>query len=178
MWLFGYGSLMWDGWEMRYGCRQRVHAMAPQHRRVFNKRSFERWGTSALPGLTLNLAPVQGDDAPCQGIAFDFPDAHQKEVEAYLSDRETCHASNIDIHFSNTATTARTYIYDGPRLIEDALSLRTRARMILMAEGIAGSSFDYVSNVREHLEQLGVSDPAVDELWHAVVAVRDGARDE
>jgi cation transport regulator ChaC len=121
---------------------------------------------------------VQGGDAPCQGIAFDFPDAHQREVEAYLSDRETCHASNIDIHLSDTEITARTYIYDGPRLIEDALSLRTRARMILMAEGIAGSSFDYVSNVRDHLEQLGVSDPAVDELWNAVVAVRDGDRDE
>ncbi len=177
MWLFGYGSLMWDGWETRYGCRQRVHAVAPQHRRVFNKKSLERWGTCALPGLTLNLARAKENDAPCRGVAFEFPDAHQGEIEAYLSERETCPASNINIHFSGRALSARTYIYHGPRLIEDGLSLRSRARMILMAEGIAGSSYDYVSNVRDHLEQLGVSDPAVDELWNAVVAVRNGNRD-
>lgn len=177
MWLFGYGSLMWDGWETRYGCRQRVHAVAPQHRRVFNKKSLERWGTHAQPGLTLNLAPTHEDAAPCRGIAFDFPDAHQADVEAYLSERETCTASDIAVHLSGETITARTYIYDGPRLIDEGLPLHTRATMILVAEGIAGSSYDYIANVREHLDQFGVSDPAVDELWRAVSAARNGERE-
>jgi cation transport protein ChaC len=176
MWLFGYGSLMWDGWETRYGCRRRVHAVAPEHRRVFNKKSLERWGTHAQPGLTLNLAPAREEAYRCRGIAFEFPDEHQAAVEAYLSDRETCGASDIAVHLPDGAISARTYIYDGPRLLEDGLTLKARAAMILLAEGIAGSSYDYIANVRDHLEQLGVIDPAVDELWHAVVAARNGER--
>jgi len=80
------------------------------------------------------------------------------------------------VHLPGDAITARTYIYDGPRLLEDGLTLEVRAAMILLAEGIAGSSYDYIANVRDHLDQLGVNDPAVDELWHAVVAARNGER--
>ncbi|BAQ17046.1 cation transport protein chaC [Methyloceanibacter caenitepidi] len=178
MWLFGYGSLMWDGWETRYGCRQRVHAVAPEHRRVFNKKSLERWGTHAQPGLTLNLAPAHEEAHRCRGIAFEFPDEHQTEIEAYLSARETCHASEIAVRLPDEAVTARTYIYDGPRLIENGLTLQERAAMILVAEGIAGSSYDYIANVRAHLDRLGVNDPAVDELWHAVAAARNGDKYE
>jgi len=155
-----------------------MHAVAPRHRRVFNKRSLERWGTHTQPGLTLNLTHVDDDNVPCRGIAFEFPDGHQDEVEAYLSERETCDATDIGIHLPDAAITARTYIYDGPRLLEDELSLHARATMILMAEGIAGSSYDYIRNVRDHLEELGVSDPAVDELWRAVVDVRNGDLNE
>ncbi|MEM7399505.1 MAG: gamma-glutamylcyclotransferase [Pseudomonadota bacterium] len=178
MLLFGYGSLMWDGWEAAYGCLQRVHATAPEHRRIFNKKSLERWGTHAQPGLTLNLAPAHHDADPCRGIAFEFPDGHQSKVEAYLSDRETCEASDIAVHLAGEAITARTYIYDGPRLIEDGLALDAQAAMILMAEGIAGSSYDYIRNVRAHLNQLGVRDPVVEELWHAVVDAQNGDRNE
>ncbi|MDJ0512550.1 MAG: gamma-glutamylcyclotransferase [Methyloceanibacter sp.] len=178
MWLFGYGSLMWDGWEAEYGCLQRVHATAPEHRRIFNKKSLERWGTHAQPGLTLNLAPAHDGAEPCRGIAFEFPDTHQSKVETYLSERETCEASDITVRLPDEAITARTYIYDGPRLVEDGLALNARAAMILIAEGIAGSSYDYIRNVREHLNQLGVIDPAVDEIWHAVVGARNGDRNE
>jgi cation transport protein ChaC len=177
MWLFGYGSLMWDGWETAYGCRRRVHAVAPEHRRVFNKKSLERWGTHAQPGLTLNLAPAHEETQACRGIAFEFPDEHQAAVEAYLSNRETCEASDIAVHLPGGTISARTYIYDGPRLLEDGLTLEARATMILLAEGIAGSSYDYIANVRDHLDQFGVADPAVDELWRAVIAARNGERE-
>jgi cation transport regulator ChaC len=50
--------------------------------------------------------------------------------------------------------------------------------MVLLAEGVAGSSYDYVRNVRNHLEALGVSAPAVDELWGAVGALKDGSAND
>ena len=37
--------------------------------------------------------------------------------------------------------------------------------MILAAEGVAGSSYDYIKGVRAHLAELGVTDPAVELLW-------------
>ena len=66
---------------------------------------------------------------------------------------------------------ALTYVYDGPRLIDEGLTLEERAAMVVEAEGIAGSSYDYIKGVRAHLAALGVTDPAVDELWHAVVTL-------
>jgi cation transport protein ChaC len=81
------------------------------------------------------------------------------------------------VHLPDGTISARTYIYDGPRLLEDGLTLEARATMILLAEGIAGSSYDYIANVRDHLDQFGVADPAVDELWRAVIAARNGERE-
>ena len=179
MWLFGYGSLMWDGWERRYGYLRREHAVAPEHRRIFNKKSLERWGTRTQPGLTLNLAPANGEHAqPCRGIAFEFPDGHSSEIEDYLSERETCMATDIAVDLSAKTISARTYIYEGPRLVEDNLSLDSRATMILLPEGVAGSSYDYIRSVRDHHEGLGVDDPAVDELWHAVIAIKNATHNE
>lgn len=179
MWLFGYGSLMWDDWERRYACVRRVSAEAPGYRRIFNKKSLERWGTYDAPGLTLNLALHERDeDDPCRGIAFQFPDTRQAEIEDYLSVRETCMACGIAVALPDETVSARTYIYDGPRLIEHGLPLHKCARMILSAEGVAGSSYDYIRNVRAHLEGLGVVDREVDTLWRAVLALKNGDRDD
>ena len=168
MWLFGYGSLMWDGWEADFGCRQRMPADLHGHSRIFNKKSLERWGTRDRPGLTLNLARI----GHCRGIAFEFEDMARTDVEDYLSARETCAATEVAVALPEQTVGALTYIYEGPRLIEDGLSLEDRAAMIIEAEGVAGSSYDYIKGVRAHLAELGVSDPDIDALWAAVEALR------
>lgn len=55
MWIFGYGSLMWGGWEATYGCTERLWADLAGYRRAFNKKSVENWGMPQSPGLTLNF---------------------------------------------------------------------------------------------------------------------------
>ena len=168
MWVFGYGSLMWDGWEATYGCARRMPANLPEHSRVFNKKSLERWGTFNRPGLTLNLTRA----GACRGIAFAFNDATRGDIEAYLNHRESCEATEVAVQLPDgKEVLASTYIYEGPRLIDEDLSLHERAAMIIEAEGIAGSSYDYIRGVRAHLAELGVADVAVDELWHAVHAL-------
>ena len=174
MWLFGYGSLMWDGWETRYGCRKRIPADLEGHRRIFNKKSLERWGTHARPGLTLNLHAM----GACRGVAFQFDDAALTDIAAYLTARETCTATELPVRLPDaTEVAALVYAYEGPRLIDDRLTLQERAAMIVDAEGIAGSSFDYIKGVRAHLAELGVADPAVDVLWQAVVSLKGKERD-
>ncbi len=173
MWLFGYGSLMWDGWEERYGCLRRTRAELPGHARVFNKKSIERWGTHERPGLTLNLAP----SGACGGVAFQFDDAARNDIEAYLCARETCTATEVAVRLPDAAeVSALSYIYEGPRLIDETLTLEERAAMILEAEGAAGSCFDYIRGVRTRLAEIGVADPAVEALWHAVTAQKAQAR--
>ena len=169
MWLFGYGSLMWDGWETAYDCLKRMPADLPGYRRIFNKKSLERWGTKECPGLTLNLAQT----GTCRGVAFEFEDAARSDIEGYLCARETCAATEVSVALSETTVGALTYIYDGPRLIEDGLTLEERATMILAAEGVAGSSYDYIKSVRAHLAELGVADPEIEALWKAVEALKN-----
>jgi len=171
MWLFGYGSLMWDGWEDAFGCLYRTPADLEGHARIFNKKSLERWGTHALPGLTLNLARHVRPSPACRGVAFEFEDAARGDIEAYLTRRETCAATEVPVALPETTVGALTYIYDGPRLIEDGLSLEARAAMIVEAEGVAGSSYDYIKGVRAHLAALGVRDPEVEVLWEAVASL-------
>jgi cation transport protein ChaC len=168
MWLFGYGSLMWDGWETAFGCVRRMPADLPGHARIFNKKSLERWGTRSRPGLTLNLTLGK----TCRGVAFEFDDAARDDIERYLCARETCAASEVRVALPEETVAALTYIYAGPRLIEDGLTLEQRAAMILEAEGIAGTSYDYIKGVRAHLAALGVTDPEVETLWEAVETVR------
>jgi glutathione-specific gamma-glutamylcyclotransferase len=54
MWIFAYGSLMFDGWEAACGCIDRKWADLPGYRRSFNKKSIESRGAREVPGLTLN----------------------------------------------------------------------------------------------------------------------------
>ena len=168
MWLFGYGSLMWDGWETAYGCLRRMPADLEGHSRIFNKKSLERWGTTECPGLTLNLTPT----GTCRGVAFAFEDAARSDIEDYLCAREICAATEVPITLPEGTVGALTYIYDGPRLIEDGLTLEERAGMILAAEGVAGSSYDYIKSVRAHLAEQGVADPEIEALWEAVEALK------
>jgi glutathione-specific gamma-glutamylcyclotransferase len=77
MWIFGYGSLMFDGWEAARGCIDRKWGNLAGYRRSFNKKSVESRGTRATPGLTLNLARAEG--VFCRGIAFAFDDNDQAQ---------------------------------------------------------------------------------------------------
>lgn len=86
MWVFGYGSLMWDGWEKALQGTRTDHAVLSGYGRSFNKKSTERWGTAKHPGPTLGLEP--GSTSQCIGAAFEFPEAQRGAVLAALRKRE------------------------------------------------------------------------------------------
>ncbi len=71
IWVFGYGSLMWDNWEEKFGGNKHPRAVLHGYSRAFNKKSVKNWGSSEIPGPTLGLE--EEDDAQCVGIAFEFP---------------------------------------------------------------------------------------------------------
>lgn len=43
MWVFGYGSLMWDGWEIEFQGVKDNRAELTGFHRDFNKRSTLNW---------------------------------------------------------------------------------------------------------------------------------------
>jgi cation transport protein ChaC len=168
MWIFGYGSLMFDGWEAAHGCIDRKWANLPGYRRSFNKKSVESRGTSKFPGLTLNLVPAE--IATCRGVAFRFEDNDKTdELLRLVARREACKARELPVLINGgRAIKAWVYIYEAKNLIEEKTPPFERAAMVLKARGIRGSNFDYVKMIYEGLGGVGVDDPVVSEFWRIV----------
>ena len=170
MWVFGYGSLMWDGWEAQHGCTRKERASLQGFRREFNKASRENWGTSEQPGPTLGLTT----DAAgiCEGLVFEIPDAQQAAVEAYLKQREgpsfTLQLHDVNLQ-SGISVRALVPVNDASKVTYiGGLSLPERARMAKIAYGSSGACSEYVKNIREKLGELGINDSAVESFWSAV----------
>jgi cation transport protein ChaC len=165
MWVFGYGSLMWDGWEKKFNCTRRLVAELNGYRRVFNKASVANWGTKARPCPTLNIEVAEG--ATCRGIALEFEEQRRSEINAYLAKRE---GKNFELRpLAVTAQDAGSFeaivpLYTGKNIITDG----DRASMINAAHGTSGACVEYISNVHAQLVTLGIDDPDISALWEAV----------
>jgi cation transport protein ChaC len=171
MWVFGYGSLMADGWEGKLGCLRRCVATLHGYRRIFNKASTSNRGTKEFPCPTLNLET--NETGLCTGIAFEFPDNRAGDVREYLLNREgkSFPLESLPIHLQDDAgVMALVPVYRGKNLLS-AMTADTRAGMIRIAVGTQSSCRDYVKQIAEALDNLGIEDPAVSELWNAVQKV-------
>lgn len=164
MWIFGYGSLMWDGWEAEFACERRVTAQLPGYRRVFNKASVKNWGTPECPCPTLNL--VADPLASCIGIAFQFPERRVADVKSYLAKREGKNFPLIEriITVDDMQVMASTSLYNGAVLDTGATSEMLAA--IRSAEGTRGLCRDYIAQAHAQLDRLGIDDPSITELWN------------
>jgi cation transport protein ChaC len=173
MWIFGYGSLIWDNWEQSFGCVRKEEANLQSCRRDFNKASTFRWGTRSAPGPTLGIEPDA--NACCIGLAFEFSDARSDEILAYLKKREgndfILETGTVYLR-DGTYITAR--IPTNNRRAATYVGHKTtaeRAAMARVASGKAGKCIDYVRNIREELRHRGIDDPNVEEFWRVLCAV-------
>jgi glutathione-specific gamma-glutamylcyclotransferase len=168
MWVFGYGSLIWDGWEKAFECDCRSLAELARFRRAFSKLSVRNWGTRERPCPTLNL--VRDESANCRGIAFHFP-AHQgARVLAELRRREGANfeLSPMSVRLADGRNvTATVPLYTGPNTIDD-WSLEDIAKLIGEAEGRDGRCIDYVSTLAQRLISEQIDDPCVSALARAL----------
>jgi cation transport protein ChaC len=175
MWIFGYGSLIWDGWENKSErrCVRKAWADLRGWRRVFNKKSVRNWGTQSTPCPTLNLEAAPA--ASCRGMAFEF---HKEsrfigEMLLYLRRREACDPRELPIEIEGIgAALALVYIYSGANLITERLTAEQLADMGAGAKGSDGLCVNYVKGVAEKLAALGIDDSAVADLWRAVQAIK------
>lgn len=170
MWIFGYGSLMWDGWEQQFDGEKIDGAGLKGYRRAFNKKSTTNWGTEQRPCPTLGLE--KDESAACTGAAFRFPESQEEDVWVYLRDREGPSFDFVEVkvmlpsgqavraHVAINDPSARSYI--GDRSPEEIAS------MMGGAEGDDGRCIDYLENTRAKLRSLSIEDDAVEKLWRAV----------
>lgn len=170
LWVFGYGSLMWDP-AMEFVEVRRAHA--PGYARSFCLWDEGGRGTVDRPGLM--LAMVEGGG--CDGMAFRVAAAAVEHESFVLFRREmiapayrpvwmTLHTDHGVIEALGFAAN---HAYDS---IVPGLALDEQARMIARAEGVLGTNLAYLEDTHAHLQVLGIDDPHVTALHARVKALR------
>lgn len=166
MWVFGYGSLMWDGWEESRGCVRRTKGELYGYHRVFNKPSVRNWGTTRCPCPTLNIS--KSSQSRCGGIAFEFRGNLMDEIKKYLNQREGRGFTLEELPIlldEGAEVKAVVPIYGGSNFLH-AEDTRRIAAMVRKAKGRDGTCFQYVKGIAKELHRLHIDDPIVNELWN------------
>ena len=161
--IFGYGSLMWGGWEKDRGCISTNRASLSGYRRSFNKASVKNWGTHDYPGPTLSL--IQDDASTCLGLVFEFPDLSQHTIKEYLGEREG-KAFDLEeckvVLDSGEEVMAYVPIYHGRNILRE--SIEALAARAIVAEGKSGKCADYVISIDSRLRLLDLQDAEVSRM--------------
>lgn len=172
LWVFGYGSLMWDpGFDFV----ERQTAVLTGWHRSFCMKSIHYRGTAEDPGLVLALDAAAG--ASCAGVAFGVAPAAEAPVLAYLHERELISDAYLERRLPVTLAdgrrvTAVTYVIDHAHVQYCAgLTAEAQARIIARSRGQNGTNADYLWNTVAHLSELGLADPELDWLAGRVRAL-------
>ncbi|MBO9478825.1 gamma-glutamylcyclotransferase [Shimia sp. R11_0] len=158
MWVFGYGSLLWNpGFEV---AEQMVARLDGWHR-SFCMRSIHHRGTEAHPGLVLALDAEEG--AHCQGLALKVAQGHETQTLDYLRERELVSSAYLEKTLPLALSDGRqveavTYVIDPHHVQYCHLALQEQAEIIATAVGGRGPNTEYLHNTASHLFELGIED--------------------
>ena len=171
LWIFGYGSLIW---EPGFAHGRMALAHLPGYTRSFCMRSIHHRGTPEAPGLVLAL---DEGGAGCDGVAFEVPGRLAEETLEYLRARELISSAYLErvlpVRLAcGTQVPAVTYVMDRAHAQYcGTLSLEEQAQIIARAVGGRGPNREYLFNTASHLEQLGIADPGLSWLAARVRAI-------
>jgi len=173
VWIFGYGSLMWDPGFAFIEARP---ALLRGYHRSFCVYSHGHRGTPERPGLVLGL----DRGGACKGIAYCVPPADAPQALHYLWEREmtnrTYHMREVALATPDGALAARTFIVDRQhRNYAGRLSLEETARLILQGIGKRGPCRQYLENTVAELRKLGHLDGPMHRLEEMVKALAAAA---
>jgi cation transport protein ChaC len=168
VWLFGYGSLMWN--PAMHFAEQRGGRVVGWHRKYCLWLEAGR-GSQENPGLMLGLD--RGGAAA--GALFRVP-ADQARTELLLPFRRELFTYSYEARWVSVATPdgpvrAVTFVVnrDGPRYVR-RLDLERVAQHISTASGALGSCMEYLHRTLESLDALGLSDRMLREVYRICTA--------
>ncbi|MEW9920112.1 gamma-glutamylcyclotransferase [Marimonas sp. MJW-29] len=170
LWVFAYGSLIWDPAvhveEYRYGA-------LPGWRRRFCMRLDGGRGTYDRPGLMAAL----DEGGHCDGVVFRIPAALVDRETQFMWRREMFAGAYRPVFFEvgtpQGPVEALTFVmdHDNPRYMPE-VSEEEAARMIALAEGRLGPNFAYLDSLVRHLDELGITDADIHRLHAIAGAIR------
>ena len=171
LWVFAYGSLMWDPGFAFDHC---APAVLKGYRRAFCVLSKSHRGTPERPGLVLGLAP----GGTCRGIVYRATSGREEEVQAYLFERErrryeVYHERLLRVRHKAGAVLAQTYVADpaAPDFVGD-LAENEIARRITAAHGERGPDFIYLERTVGQLRTLGIREPTLERVYEIALALQ------
>jgi cation transport protein ChaC len=157
LWVFGYGSLMWDpgyafaedGWGVLRGYHRALCILSIRNR-----------GTVDRPGLALGL----DRGGACRGRVFRVAAADVPAAVGYLWQREMANRAYIDRQLpvrldDGRRVSALTFVArpGHPQYVHD-LADEQAAALVATGVGVYGSALDYLRNVCRHLDDFGIAD--------------------
>lgn len=168
LYIFAYGSLMWDGWEDAFAGKRVGKAVLPGYRRSFcilDKSG--RWGTPSRPGLVLGL--IAQPNSAVEGTLFGFDRANRRDILQYLRAREGPHhplvesivtiqdssGGSIPVRATFAVSNNDSDAFVGNRCADERLTL------LATSSGTAGRGIDYICGVMKAMDALGIHDDEV-----------------
>ena len=168
IWVFGYGSLMWNPAFAYAECQ--VGIVRGWHRRFCLWLEMGR-GTPDNPGLMLGL----DRGGTCRGVAFRIPAAQARGELSLIWQREmfgTVYIARwVQVRLAGAVVPAITFVVDRthPRYAT-GVSDADAARYIASATGALGSCFSYFDSTVRHLDSLGIRDAGLRRIADAIAS--------
>jgi cation transport protein ChaC len=157
LWVFAYGSLMWDP-ALHFAEVRRAYVEGYERRFILKDDKGGR-GSPDAPGLFAALDRGAG----CEGLAFRIAaEAVDTETEI-LFRREVIGPGYlpgfVPIHFGGTSVSALSFLADHncPDICGE-ISREDQIFFIATGYGTLGSSREYLANIVEHFTHLGIED--------------------
>lgn len=174
-WFFGYGSLMWDP-GIRFVEVRRAY-MPGYSRQFILKDTFGGRGTDESPGLMAALDHGEG----CHGLAFRIAGADFDLETDYIWRREFIapgyHPEFAIVETDHGSFEALTFLADHEAdMICADLTWDEKVRFAATGTGLFGTSLEYISNIVEHFETMGIEDAETKSLHDAALAYIEGNR--
>jgi glutathione-specific gamma-glutamylcyclotransferase len=169
LWVFGYGSLMWNP---AIHVDESLPGLVEGFHRSFCMRLMFGRAMPDNPGLMLCLVP----GGSCHGIAHRIPHDHVESESKILWMREMLSGAYVptwvDIDLGARRVRGVTFVMntDHPRYLPD-LDLDEKAKRIAKAEGHLGTNRDYLFRTVAALTHAGVNDAYIDDIHTRVRAL-------
>ncbi|WP_428483365.1 gamma-glutamylcyclotransferase [Rhodopila sp.] len=162
VWVFGYGSLMWNP-AFAYAER-RVGVIRGWHRRFCLWLEMGR-GSPTNPGLMLAL----DRGGTCRGVAFRIPAREVRSELLIIWRREmfgTAYLARwVNVHTAHASFQAITFVVNRSHArYAGRLSDAEAAIRIASAAGTLGTCASYLQNTLDHLASLGIRDAGLQRI--------------
>ncbi len=170
LWVFAYGSLMWDP-AIHFAEVRR--ASLSGFKRCFNYQVLAGRGTPQAPGLVLSLVPANAVD--CQGLAFRIARDAVETESVLLWRREMLRGGYTPSrHLLQTPQgECEGLVFVGnPTHVSycNDLTAEQTAEVIARAEGYLGPNRDYLLLLAAQLAALEIEDPYIADLHTRVLS--------
>jgi glutathione-specific gamma-glutamylcyclotransferase len=166
LWVFAYGSLIW---KPDFDYQERRPALVRGWHRALKMWSRINRGTPERPGLVFGML----SGGSCRGMVFRIDRHHGRDILARLWDREmklavydprwlTCHTPQGPVTALAFTLSRRSPSHTG------TLSEDEYRAIFEQAQGIYGTTLDYVHNTFEALRRHDIRDRAIERLLHLI----------